>query len=85
MEKPYCNWRGKGGLGTSMLAAHTTRSKATMNDGFALEQQNLVEIHINNNAGYHSTRTYLAAKKDKNSGLKMDRTLTFNLYCIETS
>ena len=50
-----------------------------MNDGFALEQQNLVEIHINNNAGYHSTRTYLAAKKDKNSGLKMDCTLTFNL------
>ena len=28
---------------------HTGRSKSTMNDGFALEQQNLAEIHINNN------------------------------------
>ena len=52
-----------------MLAVHTGTSKATINDGLALEQQNLAETHINNDAGYHSTRTYRPAKKDKNSVL----------------
>ena len=61
-----------------MLAVHTGRSKAMMNDGFAIEQQNLAEIHINNNAGYHSTRTYLAAKKTRIQSLS-DCTSTFNL------
>ena len=53
-----------------MLAVHTGRSKATINDGFALEQQNLAEMHINNDAGYHSTRTYLAAKKRQDFHIK---------------
>ena len=41
-----------------------------MNDGFALEQQNLAEMHINNDAGYHSTRTYRAAKKRQEFHIK---------------